>query len=109
MPTQRCGEIQEIVADNFFAAVLQPPEAVILSKLRARLATMRMLDIGVGAGRTMLHFAPVAGEYWGIDYSAEMIAACHARRPARVANLTLAFCDARADAVRQRLLRLHPV
>jgi ubiquinone/menaquinone biosynthesis C-methylase UbiE len=40
---------------------------------------MKMLDIGVGRGRTTMHFAQAAEEYWAIDYSEEMIAACRER------------------------------
>jgi ubiquinone/menaquinone biosynthesis C-methylase UbiE len=36
---------------------------------------MKMLDIGVGDGRTTMHFAQAAEEYWAIDYSQVMIAA----------------------------------
>lgn len=55
---------------------LQEPEAAVLNELRSKLATMSMLDIGVGAGRTTLHFAVLAKKYLGIDYSTEMINAC---------------------------------
>ncbi|GAB4131345.1 MAG: hypothetical protein Fur0046_00210 [Cyanobacteria bacterium J069] len=38
-----------------------------------------MLDIGVGGGRTTLHFSRSVREYVGIDYAKEMIAACQKR------------------------------
>ncbi|MFM2432359.1 MAG: hypothetical protein RLZZ511_3573 [Cyanobacteriota bacterium] len=65
---------------------LQPGEAAILDELRstigdAQLKQWSMLDIGVGAGRTSKHFAPLMGHYWGIDYSAEMVAAAQQRFP----------------------------
>ena len=86
-----------IVAEYACASALQAPEQVILNHLRSRLPSMRMLDIGVGAGRTMLHFAPRVREYWGVDYSPAMVAACALRRP-RSDNVRLAVCDARAMA-----------
>jgi ubiquinone/menaquinone biosynthesis C-methylase UbiE len=55
---------------------LQKPEATILNELRKELPKTRMLDIGVGAGRTTTHFAVLAKEYLGIDYSDKMINAC---------------------------------
>jgi SAM-dependent methyltransferase len=58
---------------------LQPAEQGILERLKDRLPAMAMLDIGVGGGRTTQHFWPRVGDYTGIDYSAEMIAACRAR------------------------------
>lgn len=38
-----------------------------------------MLDIGVGAGRTTVFFAPLFKSYTGIDYSPPMINECNAR------------------------------
>ena len=58
---------------------LQPPEEAILRELASSLPGMRMLDVGVGGGRTTLHFAKWAREYVGIDYSPAMIAECRRR------------------------------
>jgi ubiquinone/menaquinone biosynthesis C-methylase UbiE len=74
---------------------LQPAEATILALLKPELATMTMLDIGVGAGRTTTHFAKAVANYHGIDYSAAMIAACQARFPQKSATMTFAVGDAR--------------
>jgi ubiquinone/menaquinone biosynthesis C-methylase UbiE len=60
---------------------LQPAEATILDLLAPQLPMMTMLDIGVGAGRTTRHFADRVANYRGIDYSADMIAACQKRFP----------------------------
>jgi ubiquinone/menaquinone biosynthesis C-methylase UbiE len=77
---------------------LQPAEQAILERLRSQLSGMKMLDIGVGGGRTTQHFAPAVATYIGIDYSAEMIAACQKRFPASVSSASsaqFAVCDAR--------------
>lgn len=58
---------------------LQPAEKTFLDRFQDQLPTMKMLDVGVGGGRTTQHFAPLVAEYIGIDYSAEMIAACQQR------------------------------
>ncbi len=55
---------------------LQPPEKIILEQLKPVLKNMRMLDIGVGTGRTTYHFAGLVKEYVGIDYSPLMIDEC---------------------------------
>ena len=60
-------------------SMLQPAEKAILDLFQDRLPTMKMLDIGIGGGRTTHHFSHLAGEYTGIDYSAEMIADCQQR------------------------------
>jgi ubiquinone/menaquinone biosynthesis C-methylase UbiE len=55
---------------------LQKPEEEILKILRGKLAGMKMLDIGIGAGRTTAWFAPLVQEYVGIDYAQGMVDAC---------------------------------
>lgn len=54
-----------------------------------------MLDLGVGGGRTTQHFAPLVGEYVGIDYSPEMIAACKKRFTAASGKFLFEVGDAR--------------
>ena len=59
---------------------LKDCEQPILDLLRSEgLAEMRMLDLGVGGGRTTIHFAPHAREYHGIDSSAALVEACRRR------------------------------
>ena len=55
------------------------PEQRIFDELRTRLASSRVLDIGVGAGRTTLRLAPLVAEYVGIDVSEKMIEVCRER------------------------------
>jgi ubiquinone/menaquinone biosynthesis C-methylase UbiE len=70
---------------------LQPAEQLIFDRLSHRLPTMKVLDIGVGAGRTTKYLADRTAEYIGIDSSAEMIEACQKRFPDR----RFQVCDAR--------------
>lgn len=63
------------------AEKLQKPEQTILNILKNKLPAMRMLDIGVGGGRTTLHFAPLVKEYIGCDYAENMVNACAERFP----------------------------
>jgi SAM-dependent methyltransferase len=74
---------------------LQPPEQAVLDELAPRLAEMRMLDVGVGAGRTALHFAHRVREYVGIDYAGNMVKACRERFPDAPPNVSFVQCDAR--------------
>ena len=55
---------------------LQPAETAIFKLFASDWHKIKMLDIGVGGGRTTQHFAPLVDEYIGIDYSISMIAAC---------------------------------
>ena len=75
---------------------LQPAEQKILERFQERLPAMKMLDIGIGGGRTTKHFASLAGEYTGIDYSAELIAACQRRFSGRPQSMSLEVGDARS-------------
>jgi len=69
----------QLVSEYGGRSGLQRPEQVVRDRLGDRLASMRMLDIGVGCGRTTPHFADCVREYVGIDYSEPMIVACRRR------------------------------
>src|SRR3989344_1152446 len=60
---------------------LQASERTILEILRPKLPDMAMLDIGVGAGRTTVHFAPLVREYRGFDYADGMVKEARKRFP----------------------------
>jgi len=74
---------------------LQPAETAVLTLLKDQLPKMSMLDMGVGGGRTTQHFAKIAADYRGIDYSAGMISACQQRFAESMASNAFAVCDAR--------------
>jgi ubiquinone/menaquinone biosynthesis C-methylase UbiE len=74
---------------------LQPAEQTVLDLLRDRLPAMKMLDIGVGGGRTTKHFAAIVANYVGIDYSAAMIAACKEQFATAAQTTRFEVCDAR--------------
>ncbi|HMT33005.1 MAG TPA: class I SAM-dependent methyltransferase [Dermatophilaceae bacterium] len=83
---------------------LQPPERAILAEYAGRLRGARILDLGIGAGRTTGHLLPLAGRYVGIDYSAQLVAAARERFPE--ADLRVgdardlgAFADGSVDVV----------
>ncbi len=75
--------------------LLQPAEKTILELFRDRLPTMKMLDIGIGGGRTTQYFGTLTAEYIGIDYSTEMIAACQQRFAPSPQSMSLKVVDAR--------------
>jgi ubiquinone/menaquinone biosynthesis C-methylase UbiE len=69
-------ESKYAVSKYLLESQLQKPEETILQELKTKLPTMRMLDLGVGAGRTTTSFAPLIANYVGVDSSQSMIAAC---------------------------------
>lgn len=65
---------------RFYAASkeLQGAEAAIVREIGDALAGMRMLDVGIGGGRTTRHLAVRVREYVGVDYAKSMVDACAA-------------------------------
>lgn len=76
-------------------AHIELPERALLDLLGATVGRMRLLDIGVGGGRTTVHFAPVVADYVGVDYSAPLIEACR-RRFGGKGRVTFVHADARS-------------
>jgi len=60
---------------------LKVSEAVILQRIADEVRQARILDIGVGAGRTTPFLLELSPHYVGFDYAPEMVAACQARFP----------------------------
>ena len=78
---KRVYESKHFVDDYIPQLELQKPELAIIGELKSKLPNLRMLDIGVGAGRTTEHFAGLTKEYIGVDYSSAMIKACRLKFP----------------------------
>jgi len=66
---------QQVAEWDDAAVRLFPAERTLLERFRGRWPTTRMLDLGIGAGRTAFVFSAIAEHYVGIDYSSGMIAA----------------------------------
>jgi len=81
---------REMPREYLGKADLQAPESVILSRIRSEFMDKRILDIGVGDGRTTSHLLEISRHYIGIDYSPQMIAQCRARYP----SVSFEVCDA---------------
>lgn len=69
----------DVVREYASLDFLLDAERSVLAELGPDLPRFRMLDLGVGGGRTTVHFAERVKEYVGLDPSAAMIEAC-ARR-----------------------------
>lgn len=78
-----------------YSKKLQPPEQTIFNLLGSRLGYMKMLDIGVGGGRTTTFFASLVKEYIGIDFSEGMIKACQEKFKSDIPNAKFEVCDVR--------------
>jgi ubiquinone/menaquinone biosynthesis C-methylase UbiE len=67
------------------------PEAVILEKISHQIKGKKLLDIGIGSGRTTGFLIDISQDYTGIDYSPQSIELARAKYP----QLNLLCCDAR--------------
>jgi ubiquinone/menaquinone biosynthesis C-methylase UbiE len=74
---------------------LQPAESAVLEELRDWLPDRKMLDLGVGGGRTTVSFSPIVGEYVAVDFSEPMIRACQERFRSSPTGLRFITMDAR--------------
>jgi ubiquinone/menaquinone biosynthesis C-methylase UbiE len=88
--------LPEVAAVYARESGLFPPEETILQFLLPELRNARMLDLGVGGGRTTLHFAKHVREYVGADYSPSMIRECEKRFASYSHPLSFVVADARS-------------
>jgi ubiquinone/menaquinone biosynthesis C-methylase UbiE len=58
---------------------LYAAERRFIEEHREAMATWRMLDLGIGGGRSTIHFAPLVAEYVGTEYSDVMLESCRKR------------------------------
>ena len=76
--TYRQGDVVQWYASR---EDLKPAEAAIFDSLEPGLRQARLLDIGVGGGRTTVHLRDRVADYVGVDYSPDLVAATAARFP----------------------------
>jgi ubiquinone/menaquinone biosynthesis C-methylase UbiE len=94
MNNAKLYEKKKIIQEYSNFSYLFKPELSILNTLRNDLPEMKMLDIGVGGGRTTNHFAQFVKDYTAIDYSIGMINACK-RKFKLNSDYKFLFCDVR--------------
>lgn len=93
----RLDENQRHYARRFIGAhyarqsQLQQAEAAILRRYERHICGSRILDLGVGGGRTTPFLLELSSNYIGVDYSREMIEQCRRRIP----GVCFAVMDAR--------------
>lgn len=73
---------------------LSPAEQACFARIADEARGKPILDIGVGGGRTVEALRQISNDYTGIDYSADMVAACRRRFP----GVRFEHADARAMA-----------
>jgi SAM-dependent methyltransferase len=58
-----------------------PGERAALESVRADAANQPILDLGVGAGRTVPLLLPISSDYVGLDYTPELVDVCRLKHP----------------------------
>jgi len=89
-------ESEDIVNEYSKGFYLHKPEKTIIHELKDKLPNMKMLDIGIGAGRTTYYFAHLAKEYVGLDYSKAMIRMCRERFQEYSIRVSFEVADAKS-------------
>jgi SAM-dependent methyltransferase len=90
--------------DEYAYDGLTPPERSALASVADSCRGKRILDLGVGAGRTVPALCALSEQYVGVDYVPEMVARCRERFPkvrfevGDARNLT-AFADRSFDLI----------
>lgn len=72
------------------------PEKTIIRLFDDRWQDWRLLDIGIGTGRTTRYFAPLVEEYVGFDYAEAMVEACKEAFPNLGEHVAIQLGDARS-------------
>jgi SAM-dependent methyltransferase len=94
----------ERTVDHYAYEGLTPPERAALATVADASRGKRILDLGVGAGRTVPALRALSEHYVGVDYVPEMVARCRDRFPdvrfevADARSLT-AFADQSFDLI----------
>lgn len=88
---KRIYEDPDVVAAYRRAVGLQPAELAIFGPLKDELRRGRLLDVGIGAGRTTAYLERRVGGYVGVDYSDGLVRVAMQSYP----HADLRCCDAR--------------
>ncbi len=78
---QSIYEAAETVREYASFDRIRPSEAALLERIKARFSGQRLLDLGVGGGRTTAFLLEISRDYVGLDYSAGMVQSCQRRFP----------------------------
>lgn len=72
---------RRIVAEYGLSQDLSLPEAAALASIANDARGRPILDVGVGAGRTVRALRAVSEDYLGIDYTQAMVESCRKKYP----------------------------
>lgn len=83
--------VYDTVSKTYVKERLEPVEQMLFDRVHAEAHGERILDLGIGSGRTTPHLLTISRDYVGVDYAKKMVDAAKHRFP----NVDLRQLDAR--------------
>ncbi len=80
---ERLWNQRDVVATYTNRKYVTPSEVRVIAECWSNIKDARVLDIGIGAGRTIPYLAPYARRYVGVDFMPNMVAAAQRLHPGR--------------------------
>lgn len=91
---QQAYAAKDVVEKYAHSGDLYKAEVKIFDKCQKEIGAGKVLDVGIGGGRTTAHLAPISKEYIGVDFSQPFVDHCKIRFAAEK-NVTIQYGDAR--------------
>jgi SAM-dependent methyltransferase len=91
---QQAYSAKDIVERYAHYEELYKAELKIFDKYKKELGSGRILDIGIGGGRTTAYLAPISREYVGVDFAQPFVDHCKTKFASQK-NTTIQYGDAR--------------
>ena len=91
---QQAYSAKDVVEKYAHSGELYKAEVRIFDKYKNKIGGGKVLDIGIGGGRTTSHLVPISKEYVGVDFSQPFVDHCKTKF-AEQKNATIQYGDAR--------------
>lgn len=91
---QQAYSAKDVVEKYAHSGELYKAEVRVFDNFKNELGVGKVLDIGIGGGRTTAHLAPISREYVGVDFSQPFVDHCKAKFASQK-NVTIRYGDAR--------------
>ena len=91
---QQAYSAKDVVEKYAHSGQLYKAEVDIFDRYKTKIGSGRVLDIGIGGGRTTAYLAPISQEYVGVDFSQPFVDHCKAKFASKK-NVTIQYGDAR--------------
>lgn len=73
--------VYDTVSKTYVKSRLEPVEQMLFERVRSEASGQRILDLGIGSGRTTPHLLGISRDYVGVDYASKMVDSAKQRFP----------------------------